>query len=281
MTTQNQDLLKESQEFKFLFSKANSLLQGKYFSYLKGEGVEFADLKDYEIGDDIRKIDWSISAKQQKLTVKEFHEQKESKHYIILDTSASMSLKDIGAKILAISLLLSSFKLQDSFSLILTNKEKFKIFPLSKSKHDLFRFVYEITNLNFESENNLEKSLLYLAQKLTHKCQISIITDSLDYKETELKYFSILGQKHKVLFFNLFNLEEFNLELGTQFYEDIETGEEFVFDLSENEIEQIKQEFESTQKNVKKELLKRNFKIFQLGVSKEFLVNLKKANEVL
>ena len=141
------DILKESKEFRILFEKSLNLLSGRYSSKIKGDGLEFVDLKEYVPGDDIRKIDWKVTARENKPFIKEFLEEKDSHHFVLLDISASMKNKFFPAKVLATSLLLSSNKTRDSFSIGFFNSEEIKFFPLSKNKNQLMRYIYEISKI--------------------------------------------------------------------------------------------------------------------------------------
>ena len=90
------DLLKKLRKYEIQIRKAiNSQMQGDFHSVFKGTGLEFDDVRPYQYGDDIRTIDWNVSAKGHGMYVKTFREEKEQTVFFILDVSAS---KEIGSR---------------------------------------------------------------------------------------------------------------------------------------------------------------------------------------
>jgi len=272
-------LLKETREFKILFKKSLNLLSGKYTSKIKGEGIEFVDLKEYVPGDDIRKIDWNVTARENKPFIKEFLGEKDANHYVLIDISASMKNKFNIAKILASSLLLSSNKSRDNYSIGFFNSENIKIFPLTKNKNQLMRYIYEISKINSSKKGNMAKLLIRLLKTIQKKSIISIITDELELDDQILSLISAIKQKHKLNYFHLYSSKEKNLEIGLNSFEDIETGYNGIYDLDENEIIEYKQEFENQLNLIKINLLKIGIKPFIIDSDNNLYIQIKKHSE--
>jgi uncharacterized protein (DUF58 family) len=275
------EILKESKNFKLIFKASENLLSGKYNSKLKGDGLEFIDLKEYELGDNIRKIDWFVSARKQTLFVKEFLEEKDANHYVLLDTSRSMIFKEFTSKVLASSLLLSSFKEQNNFSIWFFNNKKIITNQLSKSKKNLMRYIYEISNIKYDGSNNLKETLNYLLKFIKKKSIISIITDEIELDEGTIKLLTILKQKHKLNYFHLYSSKERNLNEGFSSFEDIESGEFEIYDLSEKEIEDYKKEFDKSIQNIKDNLIQIGIRPFILDSEKEIDSQIISKSEVI
>lgn len=248
-------ILKESKEFKILFNKSQNLLNGRYSSKIKGDGIEFVDLKEYIPGDDIRKIDWKVTARENKVFVKEFLEDKDASHFVLLDISASMKNKFKFAKILATSLLLSSHKLSDNLTIGFFNKDEIKIFPLSKNKNQFMRYVYEISKIKAKSQGNLKDLLLKIIKITNRKSIISIITDELEFTNQINTLISIIKQKNKLNYFHLYSSSEKEIEVGLNSFEDVETGIDGIYDLNEDEINEYKKEFDKQLKQIENNLL--------------------------
>lgn len=230
------ELMKESKEFKILFDKSANLLSGKYSSKIKGDGLEFVDLKEYIPGDDIRRIDWKVTARKGEVFVKEFLEDKDASHFILIDTSKSMENKLNSVKILATSLLISSNKNSNSFTVGFFNSNKSKLNELSKSKNQLMKYIYEILNIKTKGESGIEEILILILNLVSKRIIVSIITDELTLSEKAKSLLFAINKKHKLNYFQVYSSEEKNLELGINSYEDIETGIEGIYDLSEEEI---------------------------------------------
>lgn len=248
------DILKESREFKILIEKSQNLLMGRYSSNLKGDGIEFVDLKEYHPGDDVRKIDWKVTARENRPYIKEFLEDKDSTHYVLLDTSASMDNKSFIVKVLATSLLMSSLSQRDGFSLRLFNSNSISKFPISKSRNMFMRYVYEISNVKFTGLGTLKEEILETLSSVNRKSIISIITDELELDEELLKLLGALSKKHKVNYFQIFSTSEKNLEIGMNSFEDSETGDYGIYDIDEEDALEYKEEYDKMLSTIEKDL---------------------------
>jgi len=276
-----ENILKESKEFRILFEKSLNLLSGRYSSKIKGDGIEFVDLKEYQPGDDIRKIDWKVTARENKPFIKEFLEEKDASHYVLLDISASMKNKLFKAKILATSLLLSSNKARDSFGIGFFNKDKIKLFPQSKSKNQLMRYIYEISETKTQGKGDLKQLLLRILNSVSKKSIISIITDELELSTEVKSLISAIKQKHKLNYFQVYSSKERNLEIGLNSFEDIETGTSGIYDLDENELREYREEFDKQINLVESNLLKIGVRPFLIDSDLDLNMQIRKKGEVI
>ena len=88
-----QEILAKLRKYEIKIRKAiNTQMKGNFHSVFKGAGLEFSDVRDYIYGDDVRRIDWNVSAKGQGTYVKEFKEEKEQTVFFLLDVSASLEI---------------------------------------------------------------------------------------------------------------------------------------------------------------------------------------------
>lgn len=276
-----ENILKESKEFRILFEKSLNLLAGRYSSKIKGDGIEFVDLKEYQAGDDIRKIDWKVTARENKPFIKEFFEEKDASHYVLLDISASMKNKLFPAKVLATSLLLSSNKSRDSFSIGFFNKDEVKLFPQSKSKNQLMRYVYEISQIKTQSIGDIKQLLLRILNSVSKKSIISIITDELELNQEVKSLIGAIKQKHKLNYFQIYSSKEKNLEIGLNSFEDIETGFSGIYDLDEDELKEYKEEFDKQINLVESDLLKIGVRPFVIDSDLDLSMQIRKRAEVI
>lgn len=141
-------------------------MQGDYHSIFKGSGLEFDDVRPYQYGDDIRTIDWNVSAKGHGTFVKTFKEEKEQTIFFILDVSASQEIGspgktkfDIGKEICGV-LALSGAKESSQVGLICYSDEREKYIKPMKGISQAYEIIYTLTRLKPKSpKTNLSKAI--------------------------------------------------------------------------------------------------------------------------
>src|SRR5687768_5745285 len=163
------ELLKKLRRYEIQIRKAiNSQMQGDFHSIFKGSGLEFDDVRPYQYGDDIRTIDWNVSAKGHGTFVKTFKEEKEQNVFFLLDVSASQEIGtvqqkkiDIGKEICAV-LSLSAVKESGNVGLIcFSDQKELYIKPDKGMKHG-YEIIYNIFKLKPQSiRTDLNKSLKF------------------------------------------------------------------------------------------------------------------------
>ena len=210
---------------------------GAYNSKYRGGGIEFSEVREYIPGDDVKRIDWNVSARHNSLYVKEFVEENELNIYLILDLSASTnfgfmkSKLDLGFEVAA-SLMFLALKNNDRLGLgIFTNKLE-KFIPSKKGKRQLLKIIKELIEYKPKSkETDILKSLSVLKNKLKRKSIIYIISDFLsDDYEKPLKFLKL---HHEVILINISDIKEVEIpEIGYAYIEDAETGEQILVNTS-------------------------------------------------
>ena len=216
----------------------NDLYGGEYESVFKGQGIEFADVREYVPGDDIRTIDWNVTARSQHPFVKKFVEERELTVLFVVDMSGSqyfgsgMKLKsEIAAEITAV-LAFSAVKNKDKTGLLIVTDGVEKYIPVKKGRMHVLRVVREI--LYYEPRGRttrLAAALEYLHQILTRAAVIFIISDFFD--EGYEKPLKVLSRKHDVIAIHLQDRREYDLPpLGLAEFQDCETGRRVLVDTS-------------------------------------------------
>ncbi|NQZ84184.1 MAG: DUF58 domain-containing protein [Nanoarchaeales archaeon] len=247
---------KDYKKFRYLFKNSKNLFAGKYSSKLKGQGVEFCDLKVYEFGDDVRKIDWNVTARMNVPFVREFLEEKDASHYFLIDASGSMFNKLDEIKKLVSTLIFACNGFSDNFSVVICRKNFLKVVPLSKGKKHLIRCIYELSELKEEGFGDINVGLKYLLSTIKKNSVISIICDDLDLADDTLSFITALKKRNKVSYFNFYNSTELEFDLGLDVFTDSESGEDVMYDLDDDEVYEIILSFNNKLKNCEK-LIKR------------------------
>ena len=210
---------------------------GAYNSKYRGGGIEFSEVREYIPGDDVKRIDWNVSARHNSLYVKEFVEENELNIYLILDLSASTnfgftkSKLDLGFEV-AVSLMFLALKNNDRLGLGIFTDQLEKFIPSKKGKRQLLKIIKELIEYKPKSkETDILKSLSTLKNKLKRKSVIYIISDFLsdDYQKP-LKFLKL---HHEVILINISDIKEVEIpEIGYAYIEDAETGEQILVNTS-------------------------------------------------
>ena len=211
---------------------------GAYNSKFRGGGIEFSEVREYVPGDDVKRIDWNVSARHNSLFVKEFVEENELNIYLILDLSASNNFGFIKSKLdlsfeVAVSLMFLALKNNDKLGLGIFTDKLEKFIPSKKGKKQLLRIIRELIDYTPKSKKtNIMKSLSTLNNKLKRKSVIYIISDFIsDSYEKPLKFLKL---HHRVTLINISDIREKEIpEIGYAYLEDVETGEQILINTSD------------------------------------------------
>lgn len=182
------ELLKKLRRYEIQIRKAiNSQMQGDFHSIFKGTGLEFDDVRPYQYGDDIRTIDWNVSAKGHGTFVKTFREEKEQTIFFILDVSASQNIGspgktkvDIGKEILGV-LAISGAKESSQIGLICYSDEREKFLKPKKGMAQAYEIISNTVRLQPKSrKTNLNNALSFALNSIKRRSVIILISDFID-----------------------------------------------------------------------------------------------------
>ena len=222
----------------------NDFFGGDYHSNFKGRGMTFSEVREYVPGDDVRSIDWNVTARTGKPHIKIFEEERELSVLILIDVSSSgvfgskKNLKiDLGVEIAAM-LSFSAIKNNDKVGLALFSEKVEKYIPPKKGKKHVLRLITDIVNHDFENSNKRTsiKTAIDFANKISkRKSVIFLISDFIDDNFwNELKF---LNFKNDVIGLQIYDSYERNFpNLGIINIHDSETGENTWIDTTNKKI---------------------------------------------
>lgn len=182
------ELLKKLRKYEIQIRKAiNSQMQGDFHSIFKGSGLEFDDVRPYQYGDDIRTIDWNVTAKGQGTFVKTFKEEKEQTVFFILDVSASEDIgnpgstkADVGKEICGV-LALSASKESSHVGLICFSDVKEKYMKPTKGHSQAYEIISTLAKLKPQSlKTNLSKAIAFALNTIRRRSVVILISDFID-----------------------------------------------------------------------------------------------------
>lgn len=216
----------------------NDLFGGEYQSVFKGQGIEFADVREYVPGDDIRTIDWNVTARSQTPFVKKFVEEREMTVIFLVDMSGSQYFgsgerlkSEVAAEITAL-LAFAAVQNHDKTGLVITTDQVEKNVPVKKGKKHVLRVVREILYYKPKgTKTNLAAGLEFLHRVLTRTAVVFLISDFMD--DGYEKSLKILSRRHDVIAIHLKDQREAEIpKIGLVEVRDPETGETALADFS-------------------------------------------------
>lgn len=222
----------------------NQVFSGEYHSVFKGRGMEFSEVREYQFGDDIRNIDWNVTARFGHPFIKVFEEERELTVILMVDLSGSLMFgsvsktkQRIAAELSAI-LAFSAMKNNDKVGLILFTDKIEKFVPPRKGRKHVLRIIREV--LSFEPEGkttNIKTALEYMNNTIKKKSIAFLISDFMDNGFE--KILKIVGRKHDLIGIVLDDRREKEIPaLGLIKFVDAETGQERWIDTASQSVRQ-------------------------------------------
>lgn len=262
---------------------AQELLTGAYHSAFKGRGMDFEEVREYQIGDDVRTIDWNVSARTGTTHIKKFREERELAIAIMVDISASgvigtgaQSKRDLAAEIASV-LAFSASQNGDRCGLILFTDQVEKFIPARKGRAHVFRLIHEI--LFFEPAHNgtsCDAALHFLNHVFPRRAIVFLISDFIDKGfEKKLK---VTNQKHDLIAIHVSDPSEDRLpEAGWVTMEDAETGELVEVNTNDPKTREAYETAAADLKKSRKRMLRRaGLDLIEAQTDRPYLTELKK-----
>lgn len=234
------DIIKKVKQIEIRTRKrTESTLMGQYHSAFKGQGMTFSEVRPYQFGDDIRRIDWNKTARFREPYVKMMEEERELTVMLLVDISASMNYgtqqqlkRELVAEICA-SLGFSAVGNQDKVGLILFADKVYKVIPPQKGRRHIFAIVSSIlSGQYFEEKANLDTVLHYMMHVFKKKSLVFLFSDFADPMDEKL--LKMVSKKHQLLGLRVFDEKDQEFpDVGYALLNDVETGQQMWVNTSE------------------------------------------------
>jgi uncharacterized protein (DUF58 family) len=229
------DLLRRVRKVHITTSRmVTDVFAGHYQSVFKGQGIEFAEVREYQPGDDIRSIDWNVTARMGQPYIKKFVNERNLTIMFLLDLSASCRFgtvsrlkTQLAAEICGL-LAFSAFKNSDRMGLIAFTDRIERVIPPGKGIHHVWRVIRDALSLEIRGRGtDIPLALDYLNQVTPRRTVTFILSDF--YARGIQTPLSIAGKRHDVVAISLSDPLEMNIPaLGLVCFEDAETGKQFL-----------------------------------------------------
>lgn len=220
---------------------SNHIFSGQYHSAFKGRGMTFSEVREYQYGDDIRNIDWNVTARFHRPFVKIFEEEREMTVMLLIDVSGSNDFgsvdatkRDITAEVAAV-LAFSAIQNNDKVGVIFFSDQIEKFIPPKKGTSHILRIISEIVTFKPQHRGtDIGEGLKFLTSAIKKRTTAFLISDFVTNKpfEQELR---IAARKHDLISLRITDKRELIIpKMGLVKFRDSETGEERWVDTSTN-----------------------------------------------
>ena len=218
---------------------SRNIFAGQYHSAFKGRGMAFSEVREYQYGDDIRDIDWNVTARYVRPYVKVFEEERELTVMLLIDVSGSRDFgtvhvmkKEVITEIAA-TLAFSAIQNNDKIGVIFFSDKVEKFIPPQKGKKHILYVIRELIDFQpAERKTNITQVLKYMTNAIKKRCTAFLISDFIDkggFKEA----LTIANRKHDVVAIQVYDERETELPaVGLMKIKDAETGKERWIDSS-------------------------------------------------
>lgn len=218
---------------------SSNIFAGEYHSAFKGRGMTFSEVREYQYGDDIRDIEWNVTARFGKPYVKVFEEERELTVMLLVDVSGSLDFgsvkqfkRDMVTEIAA-TLAFSAIQNNDKIGVIFFSDKIEKFIPPKKGRKHILYIIRELLDYKPESQQtNIAFALEYMTRAIKRRCIAFVLSDFLD-QHSFLQPLSIASHKHDVVAIQVYDKRVAELpNIGLLKVHDAETGQEQVIDTS-------------------------------------------------
>ena len=235
----------------------NEIFAGQYHSAFKGRGMTFSEVREYTIGDDVRTIDWNVTARFNHPYVKVFEEERELTVILMIDVSGSQFFGSIRHKREYIAeiagvLAFSAIENNDKIGVIFFSDKVEKFIPPAKGRRHILRIISEILSFNPQSKGtDVNGALRYLLNTTKKRAIVFVISDF--FASNFDKSLTVAARKHDVIAIKVNDPRERDIpKMGMVQVVDAETGQHGWIDTSRKDVrEYVEQWFEEHHQNVK------------------------------
>ncbi|MDE5787867.1 MAG: DUF58 domain-containing protein [Bacteroidaceae bacterium] len=227
---------------------SNNIFAGEYHSAFKGRGMAFSEVREYQYGDDIRDIEWNVTARFNKPYVKVFEEERELTVMLLIDVSGSLHFgtekqmkRDMVTEIAA-TLAFSAIQNNDKIGVLFFSDRVEKFIPPKKGRKHILYIIRELLDFHAESlRTDVGMAAQYLTQALKRRCTAFLISDFMDQQDFR-QPLTIANRKHDVVAIQVYDRRIQELpDVGLMKVRDAETGFERFIDTSDRRMREAQQ----------------------------------------
>lgn len=244
---------------------SHNIFAGEYHSAFKGRGMSFSEVREYQFGDDVRDIDWNVTARFNKPFIKVFEEERELTVMLVIDLSESLGFgtakqtkRDMVTEIAA-TIAFAAIQNNDKIGVIFFTDKVEKFIPPQKGRKHILYIIREL--LDFEPESSrtdISVPLQFLTNALKKRCTAFVISDFIDNGDYR-NAMTIANRKHDVVAIQVYDRRLVELpKVGLIKVRDSESGEEMFVDTSSSKVQEAQREWWRTQRTKLEDIFNRS-----------------------
>ena len=229
---------------------SSNIFAGQYHSAFKGRGMAFSEVREYQVGDDVRDIDWNVTARFRRPFVKVFEEERELTVMLLIDVSGSLDFgttertkREMATEMAAI-LAFSAIQNNDKIGVIFFSDRIEKYIPPKKGRKHILYIIHEMLDFKPESKRtNVAAAIEYLTRVMKRRCIAFVVSDF--YAENSFqKELQIANSKHDVVAIQVYDQRAKTLpNVGVMKVKDAETGHEMFIDTASAKLRRAHTEY--------------------------------------
>jgi uncharacterized protein (DUF58 family) len=277
------EILKQVKSIEISTKKlVEGLIAGNYHSIFKGQGIDFSEIRQYNPGDDVRSIDWKVTARFNQPYVKEFIEERDLNVYFLFDVSASGSFGNVISKQrkqteLCASLMFAALHNNDNIGLMLFTDRIEKFIPIRKGRKHILKLIKTLISYEPVSrKTDLNKALVQMSKIVKRRSIIFIVSDFCS--DDFIRPVEVLRKRHDVIAIRIFDRREMEMpDVGLIELEDEESGEQLLVDTSDPHLrENYKKIVEKSEKDLEKKLKRVKIDLVKINTEEPYEMPLKR-----
>ncbi len=221
---------------------SRNIFAGEYHTAFKGRGMTFSEVREYQYGDDVRNIDWNVTARFNKPFIKVFEEEREMTMMLLVDVSASGEFGSINqikrdmATEIAATIAFSAIQNNDKIGVVFFSDKIEKFIPPQKGKKHVLYIIRELLGFEPESKRtDIQGALQYLTNAIKKRCTSFVISDFIS--DDFSKSLVIANRKHDIVALQIYDRRETTLpSVGLVKMKDAENGDDLWVDTSDKRV---------------------------------------------
>ncbi len=229
---------------------SHNIFAGQYHSAFKGRGMSFSEVREYQYGDDVRDIDWNVTARFNKPYIKVFEEERELTVMLMVDLSGSLDFgtgnrtkREMVTEIAA-TLAFAAIQNNDKIGVIFFTDKVEKFIPPQKGRKHILYIIRELINFEPQSrQTDIKVSLEFLTNAIKKRCTAFMISDFIDTGDYR-NAMTIANRKHDLVAIQVYDRRLAEMpKIGLVKFADAETGEEVYVDTSSSKVQAYQREW--------------------------------------
>lgn len=229
---------------------SNNIFAGEYHSAFKGRGMAFSEVREYQYGDDVRDIDWNVTARFGKPYVKVFEEERELTVILMVDVSGSLDFGTVGSTKrqvvteIAATLAFSAIENNDKIGVIFFSDRIEKFIPPKKGRKHILLIIRELLSLEPQSERtDIGQAVEFMTNAIKKRCTVFLLSDFYNHKDFQ-QQLTIANRRHDVVAIQVYDQRMTELpQVGLIKLRDAETGEDVYVDTSSSAVRRTHREW--------------------------------------